>query len=145
MRGLQDKNYVAAIISRFFISFHSPLPLSATSSNPFLMRPHDDDVEVENYFFDMKTVIIVGVVIFAVFSTPQLTFIKFILLFISFLFFQKMGHPRPLLIYFRSFQTIYRIKPADFRGIQTRIVGEQGKHADHLTSTTISSLSFSSR
>ena len=62
-----------------------------------------------------------------------------------FLVFQKMGHPRPLLIYFRSFQTIYRIKPADFRGIQTRIVGEQGKHADHLTSTTISSLSFSSR
>ena len=48
-----------------------------------------------------------------------------------------MGHPRPFLfVYFRSFQTIYRIKTVDFSGIRTQIVGVEGEHADHLTTTT---------
>ena len=47
-----------------------------------------------------------------------------------------MGHPRPLFVYFRSFQTIYRIKTVDFSGIRTRIVGVEGEHADHLNTTT---------
>ena len=47
-----------------------------------------------------------------------------------------MGHPRPLfLIYFRSFQTIYRIKTVDFSVIRTRIVWVEGEQADHLTTT----------
>ena len=47
-----------------------------------------------------------------------------------------MGHPRPLFDYFRSFQTIYRINTVGFSGIRTRIVGVEGEHADHLTTTT---------
>ena len=42
-----------------------------------------------------------------------------------------MGHPRPLFVYFRSFQTIYRIKTVDFSRIRTRIIGVEGEHADH--------------
>ena len=51
-------------------------------------------------------------------------------------FFIKMGHPRPLFVYFRSFQTIYRIKTVDFSGIRTRIVRVEGENADHSTTTT---------
>ena len=51
-------------------------------------------------------------------------------------FFEKMGHHRPLCVYFRSFQAIYRIKTVDFSGIRTQIVVVEGKHADHLTTTT---------
>ena len=47
-----------------------------------------------------------------------------------------MGQPRPLFVYFRSFQTIHRIKTVDFSGIQTRIDRAKGKNADHLTTTT---------
>ena len=48
-----------------------------------------------------------------------------------------MGHPRPLLVYFRSFQTqIQQKKSVDVSGIQTRIVRAEGKHADHMTTTT---------
>ena len=57
------------------------------------------------------------------------------LMFFYFCCFFKMGHPRPLFVYFRSFQTIYRIKTVDFSGIRTRIIGIEGEHADHLTST----------
>ena len=47
-----------------------------------------------------------------------------------------MGRSRPLFVYFRSFQTIYRIKTVGFSGIRTRIVGVEGEHADHLNTTT---------
>ena len=40
------------------------------------------------------------------------------------------------LFYFRSFQTFYSIKTEHFSGIQTRIDGVEGEHADHLTSTS---------
>ena len=36
------------------------------------------------------------------------------------LFFKEMGQPRPLFVYFHSFQTIYRIKTVYFSGIRTR-------------------------
>ena len=45
-----------------------------------------------------------------------------------------MDQTRPLFVYFRSFQTIYRIKTVG--GIRTRINWAEGKHADHLTTTT---------
>ena len=51
-------------------------------------------------------------------------------------FLKKIGLPRPLFVYFRSFQTIYRIKTLDFIMIRTRIVRVEGEHADHLTTTT---------
>ena len=48
-----------------------------------------------------------------------------------------MGKPRPLFVYFRSFQTeIFQKKTVDVSGIWTRIVGVEDKHADHLTTTT---------
>ena len=50
--------------------------------------------------------------------------------------FFKKGHPRPLLVYFGSFQTIYRIKIVDFSEIRTWIGGVEGDHADHLTTAT---------
>ena len=46
-----------------------------------------------------------------------------------------MDQTRPLFVYFRSFQTIYRIKTVDYSGIRTRIDGVEGKHSDHLTTT----------
>ena len=46
------------------------------------------------------------------------------------------GPTTALFVYFRSFQTqIYR-KTVGISGIQTRIVGVEGEHADHLTTTT---------
>ena len=48
-----------------------------------------------------------------------------------------MCKSRPIFIYFRSFQTIYRIKTVDFSGIGTRIIGLEGKDADHFTTTTV--------
>ena len=47
-----------------------------------------------------------------------------------------MVQPRPLFVYFRSFQGIYWIKTVDFSGIRTRINGVEGNHADHLITTT---------
>ena len=49
--------------------------------------------------------------------------------------FFKMTIPS-LLLFFRSFQTIYRINTVDFIGIRTRIVRVQGEYADHFTTTT---------
>ena len=50
--------------------------------------------------------------------------------------FLKMGQPG-LFFYFRSFQTqILQKKTVGFSGIRTRIVGLEGDHADHLTTTT---------
>ena len=47
-----------------------------------------------------------------------------------------MGQPRPLFVYFRSFQTqILQKKTVGVSGIRTRIVWVAGKHADHLTTT----------
>ena len=43
---------------------------------------------------------------------------------------------RPLSVYFHSFQTMCRIKTADFSGIRTLIDGVEGEHPDHLTTTT---------
>ena len=47
-----------------------------------------------------------------------------------------MGQPRPLFVYFCSFQThIYR-KTVDVSKIRSQIVVVEGEHADHLTTTT---------
>ena len=51
--------------------------------------------------------------------------------------FERMGQPRPLFLYFCSFQTqILQKKTVGFSGIRTRIVGVEYEHADHLTTTT---------
>ena len=48
-----------------------------------------------------------------------------------------MGQLRPLFVYFRSFQTqMFTEKMVGFSGIRTRIVGVEGEHAYHLTTTT---------
>ena len=47
-----------------------------------------------------------------------------------------MGQPRPLFVYFRAFQQQFYRKIVDLSGIRTRIVGVEGEHADHLTTTT---------
>ena len=47
-----------------------------------------------------------------------------------------MDQPRPLLVYLRSFCKTYDRTIVDFGGIGTRIVGVEGKHTDHLTTTT---------
>ena len=65
---------------------------------------------------------------------PSAIFIHNIYLLI---FFKKVGHPWPLFVWFRCYQTIKnRIKTVDFIGIRTRIVGVEGKNAYHLTTTT---------
>ena len=45
-----------------------------------------------------------------------------------------MGQPRPLFLFI--FVLHYYIKTVGFRAIWTRIVGVEGEHADHLTTTT---------
>ena len=48
-----------------------------------------------------------------------------------------MDQPRPLFVYFRSFQTqILQEKTVSVSRIRTWIVGVDGEHADHLTTTT---------
>ena len=48
-----------------------------------------------------------------------------------------MGQHRPLFCLFSFFSnTFFTEKTVDASGIQTRIVGVEGKHADHLTTTT---------
>ena len=42
---------------------------------------------------------------------------------------------RPLFVHFHSFQAIHRIKTTDLSGIRNLIVGVEGKHADHLTTS----------
>ena len=44
-----------------------------------------------------------------------------------------MGHSRPLFVYFSSFQAILQGKNVEFNRVQTRIVGEEGETADHLS------------
>ena len=46
-----------------------------------------------------------------------------------------MGHPRTLFVYFGSFQQQFLQKIVNFSKIGTRIVGVEGEHADHLTTT----------
>ena len=47
-----------------------------------------------------------------------------------------MSQPQPV-VHFRCFQTqLFTEKSVAFSGIQTRIVGAEGKHADHLTAIT---------
>ena len=49
-----------------------------------------------------------------------------------------MGQPRPLFFIFVLFKhQFYRKKTVGFSGIQTLIVGVEGEHADHLTTTTM--------
>ena len=43
----------------------------------------------------------------------------------------KNGPTWPLFVYFRSFQQQFYGKIVDFSGNRTRIVGIEGKHADH--------------
>ena len=48
-----------------------------------------------------------------------------------------MVQPLPHFVYFRSFQPqILQKKTVGFCGIRTRIVGIEGKRADHLITTT---------
>ena len=47
-----------------------------------------------------------------------------------------MAQPRPLFVYFRSFQIQFYRKIVDSSRIRTQIVGVEGEHADHLTTTT---------
>ena len=48
-----------------------------------------------------------------------------------------MDQPRPRFVYFRSFQTqILQEKTVSVSRIRTWIVGVDGEHADHLTTTT---------
>ena len=42
----------------------------------------------------------------------------------------------PILVNFSSFQKQILQKTVGFSGIQTQIVGVEGEHADHLTTTT---------
>ena len=46
-----------------------------------------------------------------------------------------MGKPLPHFPYFRSFQIHVYISIVDVSGIRTQIVGVEGEHADHLTTT----------
>ena len=48
----------------------------------------------------------------------------------------QMGQPRPHSAYFRPFQQKKWQKIVDFNGNQTRIVRAEGKHVDHLTTTS---------
>ena len=49
-----------------------------------------------------------------------------------------MGHARPILVYLCSFQTqILQKNTVGFGGIQIRIIGVEGEHADHMTTTTM--------
>ena len=68
-----------------------------------------------------------------------------ILLFCSFLWmnsdryfhiFLKKGKPRPLFVYYRSFHIQLHGNIVDFSEIRTHIVGVEGEHADHLTTST---------
>ena len=47
-----------------------------------------------------------------------------------------MAHPGPLFVFFRSFKFNFTEKFLDYSGIRTQIVGVEGDHADHLTTTT---------
>ena len=48
-----------------------------------------------------------------------------------------MIHPSPLFRLFCSFQTNLQKQIYRLSGIQTRIVGVEGRHDDHLTTTTL--------
>ena len=50
-----------------------------------------------------------------------------------------MGQPG-LFVYFRSFQTFYRMKIVHISGTRTQINRVEGKHADHLTTNTTAHL-----
>ena len=86
----------------------------------------------------------------ALFSFHLLLFpiiVAYVMVFIIvfFLSFYKMGPPRPLFVYFCSFQTqILQKKTLGFSRIRTRIVGVEGEHADHLVITTAPFLSYHS-
>ena len=47
-----------------------------------------------------------------------------------------MGQPRPLFVLFSFFSITILQKIVDLSGIRTRIVGVEGQHVDHLTTTT---------
>ena len=51
-------------------------------------------------------------------------------------FYKKLANPGLFVVYFRSFQTQYYRKTVGFSGIRTQIVGVEGEHTDHLTTTT---------
>ena len=55
---------------------------------------------------------------------------------VMWLIFFKWANPASF-VYFRSFQTIYKIKTVDFSRIRTQINEVEGEHADHLTTTTV--------
>ena len=53
-----------------------------------------------------------------------------------------MGQSGPIFVYLNYFQTHIVQKNCGLNGIQTRIVGVEGKHADHLTTTMAIESSF---
>ena len=53
-----------------------------------------------------------------------------------------MGQSQPIFVYLNYFQTHIVQKNCGLNGIQTRIVGVEGKHADHLTTTMAIESSF---
>ena len=61
---------------------------------------------------------------------------KSIPLFISFYFFVKWANPGLFLFIFVLFKHNIKEKTLGFSRIRTRIVGVEGEHADHLTTTT---------
>ena len=57
--------------------------------------------------------------------------------YVGFLFFlKKVGQPRPLFCLFSYISNTILQKNSRLSGIRTRIVGVEGEHADHLTTTT---------
>ena len=54
----------------------------------------------------------------------------------------RMGQSVPLLVYVRSFRQQNLQKNVHLSGIRTRIIGEEGKHADHLTTTTANCFTY---
>ena len=60
--------------------------------------------------------------------------------------FLKMCQSRPLFVYFRSFQKqILQKKTEGFREIRIQIIGPEGKHDDHLTTTQYYSINAISK
>ena len=54
--------------------------------------------------------------------------------------FFKWAFPGHFFVYFRSFQSQILQKNVGVSGNRTRIVGAEGEHADHLTTTTAKSV-----
>ena len=52
-----------------------------------------------------------------------------------------MGQPRPFCLFSFFLRTNFKEKTVGYSGIRTRMVGVEGEHADHLTTTAAQLLS----